>query len=507
MSERGKVYLVGAGPGDPGLLTLKGERCLRQADLILYDGLVNPLILMHCAAHAERTCRSPAPEGRDLKQDEINRRMIEAALAGKTVVRLKGGDPYIFGRGSEEAAALAQAGIEFEVVPGVTAAVAAGEYAGISLTHRDYASSVAFITGHENPAKEEATLDYKLLAAFPGTLVFYMGLHRLGEISAALINAGKSADTPACVVSRATLPAQQIVSAPLAKLPDTVRQAGLRPPSVIIVGECVQLREQGSWFEKLPLLGRRIGITRALEQAESSVRQAIELGAEPVLLPMIQILPPQSWDEVDADLENLNSYDWLVFTSANGVRSLLGRLWERGGDARRLGNVRIAAIGPATADALAEFRLRADLVPTSYRAEALADELVPHVAGKNVLWARASRGRDVLPDALRTAGAKCRELVVYRNEDVETLPPEQLSRIERGELDWIVLSSPSIARNLKRTLSPAALARLNDPTRLVSISPVTTDAAKEAGLPIAAEAKLYTWPGIFEAIIAHNAND
>lgn len=502
MTERGKVYLVGAGPGDPGLLTLKGERCLQQADLVLYDGLVNPLILRHSAAHAERTCRSPSPEGRDLKQDEINRRMIDAALAGKTVVRLKGGDPFIFGRGSEEAAALEEAGIEFEVVPGVTAAVAAGEYAGISLTHRDFASSVAFITGHENPAKKEASLDYKTLAAFPGTLVFYMGLHRLPEISAALIASGKPANTPACVVSRATLPAQQIVSRPLDELPDAVVRAGIRAPSVIIVGECVRLREQAAWFEKLPLVGQRIGITRAIEQADDAISQAIELGAEPVLLPTIHISAPTNWSDVDAELAKLSHYDWLVFTSANGVRSLLGRLWDTGGDARQLGHIRIAAIGPATAEALARFHLRADLVPPSYRAESLAEVLEPQVCGQQVLWARASRGRDVLPDALRAAGATVRELVVYRNEDVESFPADQLSRIERGELDWIVLSSPSIARNLKRLLSPAAEARLGSPTLLASISPVTTQAAEELGLSVSAEATDYTWPGIIDAIIS-----
>lgn len=506
MSQLGKVYLVGAGPGDPGLLTLKGQRCLQQADLILYDGLVNPLLLSHCAAvHAERTCRSPSPEGRDLKQDEINRRMIDAARSGKTVVRLKGGDPFIFGRGSEEAGALADAGIDFEVVPGVTAAIAAGEYAGISLTHREFASCVTFVTGHESPAKEASRLDYRQLASIPGTLVFYMGLHRLAEISRALIDAGKSAETPACVVSRATLSSQQIVSSTLAGLPEAASRAGLRPPSVIIVGECVRLREQAAWFEKRPLLGVRIGITRAVEQTEDAVRRAIELGAEPVLLPMIQILPPQSWDGVDDAIRELDHYHWVVFTSANGVRSLMSRIWETGGDARRFGHSRIAAIGPATTEALAEFRLRADVVPPEFRAESLGDVLAHDVAGKRVLWARASRGRDILPGLLRKSGAELRELVVYRNEDVESMPPEQLTRIETGELDWVALSSPSIVRNFQRLLSPTAAAQIGKTTRLASISPVTTQAAREAGLPIAAEAQEYTWKGLFEAIVAAHA--
>jgi len=502
MPQSGKVYLVGAGPGDPGLITLKGLACLQRADLILYDGLVNPLLLLHSAADAERTCRSPSPAGRDLRQDEINRRMIEAARQGKTVVRLKGGDPFIFGRGSEEAAALAAAGIDFEIIPGVTAAVAAGEYAGISLTHRDFASSVAFVTGHESPAKAGAKLDYRLLAEFPGTLVFYMGLHRLEEIATSLIGAGKPAQTPACIVSRATLPTQRSVVAPLDQLAAAAHAADLHPPSIIIVGDCVSLRAEIAWFEKRPLLGMSVGITRPIEQCDSAVAQAIELGAEPVLLPTIRILPPADWSEVDAELSRLGDYDWLIFTSANGVRSLLSRLWETGGDARRLHGARIAAIGPATAEALAEFRLRADLTPGEYRAEGLVEALAPHVAGRRVLWARASRGREVLAEGLAGAGAELRTLVVYRNEDVEAYPPDQLARIERGELDWIALSSPSIARGVKRLLSAAAIDQLGKRVKLASISPVTTEAAREAGLPVAAEATTYTWNGLFEAICA-----
>ncbi len=500
MSQRGKVYLVGAGPGDPGLLTLKGRTCLEQADLILYDGLVNPLLLLHTAAHAERTCRASSPEGRDMRQEEINQQMIDAALAGKTVVRLKGGDPFIFGRGSEEATALHRAGIDFEVVPGVTAAIAAGEYAGISLTHRDHASGVIIVTGHETSGKSAQTLDYKLLAAFSGTLVFYMGLHRLESIVDELIGAGKSPRTPACVVSRASLPSQQTVVAPLVYLPSAVRTANLRPPSLIIIGECVSVREQAAWFENRPLLGVRIGITRPIAQADSAVASALQLGAEPILMPAIEILPPADWSEIDRELQQLGRYDWLVFTSANGVRSLLGRLWETGGDARRLGVTKIATIGPATAESMEEFRLRADLVPEEYRAEALAEVLMPHVTGKRVLWARASRGREVLPESLRAAGADVRELVVYRNEDMKALPADQLAKIEEGEIDWIGLSSPSIARSFKRLLSPAALAQLGAKVKLASISPVTSEAARECGLPISAEATTYTWEGIFAAI-------
>ncbi|HUG89779.1 MAG TPA: uroporphyrinogen-III C-methyltransferase, partial [Planctomycetaceae bacterium] len=255
MSTPATVYLVGAGPGDPGLITLRGLELLRRADLVLYDGLVNPLLLRHTSAECERTCRSPQPEDRRLAQEDVNRRLIAAARDGRTVVRLKGGDPFIFGRGGEEAAALAAAGIPFEVVPGITAATAAAAYAGISLTHRDLASAVAFITGHEDPAKGETSIDYALLARFDGTLVFYMGLHRLPAIVESLLAHGKPPDTPACVISRGTLPAQRTVEAPLAELAAAVRAAELKPPSLIVVGGCARQRRDIAWFERRPLFG------------------------------------------------------------------------------------------------------------------------------------------------------------------------------------------------------------------------------------------------------------
>lgn len=496
----GIVYLVGAGPGDPGLLTLKGRECLAKADVVLYDGLVNPLLLRHTEAHAERTCRTMDESGRVLKQEEINARLIAAARAGKTVVRLKGGDPFIFGRGSEEAAALAEAGIPFEVVPGITAAVAAGEYAGISLTHREHASAVAFITGHEDPNKPGSTVDYQNLAGFAGTLVFYMGLHRLPAIVEALLAAGKSGQTPACVISRATTPQQRALSAPLEQLPQAVSDAGLHAPSLIIVGTCVLQREQISWFEHRPLFGKRIAITRPLHQADGAIRQSLDLGAQPVLLPTIEILPPENWSLVDRAASRLGEFDWLIFTSANGVESFLNRLWSLGRDGRSLGHLKLAAIGPATAETLERFHLRADVVPESFRAEALAKALRPLVQGQRVLWAGANRGRDVLPTELEAAGAIVEKLVVYSNQDAEEIPAETRELLEAGEVDWIALSSPSIARNLKPLIGPVAMAHLGNRTRIASISPVTTAAALEAGLPIHAEATDHTWPGLFAAI-------
>lgn len=496
----GRVWLVGAGPGDPGLITVRGLELLRQADLVLYDGLVNPLLIQHTHAQAVRTCRMEGPDGRRLDQAEINRQLIAAAKSGLTVVRLKGGDPFIFGRGTEEAAALAAEGIPFEVVPGITAATAAAVYTGISLTHREHASAVAFITGHEDPDKPESALDYDVLAKFPGTLVFYMGLHRLPLIAQRLRACGKRSDTPVAVVSRATTPLQRTVEGTLADIADRVREAALHAPSLVIVGDCVRVRSQARWFEQRPLFGLRIGITRPEEQADTAAHRAIELGAQPVLLPLIDIEPPEDWSAVDAVFSRLREFDWIVFTSVNGVQGFLNRLWKQGGDARRLGSCRLAAIGPSTAAELERYHLRCDLVPTEYRAEALADALTPHVHGRRVLWPRADRGRDVLPDRLANAGATLEQLVVYKNRDRDQLPAAELALLEAGEVDWIGLSSPSIARNLARLMTPAIRQHLGTKVRLAAISPVTAAAAEAVGLPVHAVATDYTWDGLLDVI-------
>lgn len=499
MSQLGKVYLVGAGPGDPGLLTLKGKRCLEQADLILYDGLVNPLILRHSQATAERTSRAGSDGRRILDQSEINQRLVEAGLAGKIVVRLKGGDPFIFGRGSEEAKALADAGVPYEVVPGITAATAASEYAGISLTHREQASAVAFVTGHEDPAKPESSLDYANLAAFPGTLVFYMGLHRLPQITAALLQQGKPGSTPVAVISRGSTPLQRTVTGTLEAIPEVVQQAGLRPPSLIIVGECVDQRKSINWFESLPLAGSTVGITRPIDQADSAIELAHSLGAQPHLMPTIEIHPIADWTEVDAAIQNIAAYDWLIFTSVNGVDAFLGRIWELGRDNRILAHTKIACIGPATAERLAAFSIRADLVPTVFRGEALAEELRHHVSGQKVLWARANRGREILPEVLSAAGAEFQSLVVYDHRDVSAFNAETIRALTNHEIDWIALSSPTIARQIAKLLAMLDLAKQ---PKFAAISPVTEAAAEEAGLLISAVASVHTWQGLFDAIVA-----
>jgi len=512
----GTVYLVGAGPGDPGLLTLRGLECLQRADLVLYDGLVGPWILQHTRAQSLRTFRGESRTARALNQQEIIDRIIAAARAGQTVVRLKGGDPLVFGRGGEEAAALAEAGIPFEIVPGITAAVAAGAYAGISLTHRQHTSAVAFITGHEDPSKPDPVVDYAPLAHFPGTLVFYMGLHRLPQITRALLARGKPSDTPAALLCRATTPAQITLTGTLATIASQATAAGLSPPSLLVLGECVRDRAPLAWFERRPLFGLSIGIPRAAGQGAELVPRLLERGADPLLMPVLEIAPPDDWCEVDAVLDHLGDYSWLVFTSVNGVDGLLGRLFDRGRDLRSLGGLRLAAIGEGTAAALARWHLRADVVPEVYRAEALAAALTPHVAQQRVLWARASRGRDVLPDLLTRAGARVEPLVVYQNRDVAQWPPELLERLDRRPPHWVCLSSPSMARGVARlrpqwVVAPGAASRGDasaaspPPGRVpqfASLSPVTSAAAAEVGLPIAVEAASATWDSLFEAVAA-----
>lgn len=497
MTQVGKVYLVGAGPGDPGLLTLKGKRCLEEADLVLYDGLANPLLLRHTNAKAERTSRADSDGKRTLDQTEINQRLVEAGLAGKIVVRLKGGDPFIFGRGSEEAKALADAGVPYEVVPGITAATAASEYAGISLTHREHASAVAFVTGHEDPTKPELALDYEQLSKFPGTLVFYMGLHRLPAIAASLIENGKPTQTPVAVISRGSMPLQRTVTGTLEEIPELVKQAGLRPPSLIIIGECVDQRDEINWFESLPLAGMTIGITRPDDQADSAIKLAHSLGAQPLLMPTIEIHPIDDWTEVDAAIRSIQTYDWITFTSVNGVDAFLQRLWDLGFDSRILSNSKIACIGPATEERLKTYSLRADIVPEIYRGEELASALAEHITGKNILWPRANRGREVLPEILTEAGAEFHSLISYDHLDVERFSDEVTKALVNGEVDWIGLSSPTIARNIANLITKLDL---KDIPKFAAISPVTEQAAIEAGLEIATVAIVHTWDGIFDAI-------
>jgi uroporphyrinogen III methyltransferase/synthase len=490
----GQVFLVGAGPGDPGLITQRGIECLGQADLVLYDYLVNPRILEHARHGAELICLGRHGRDRVVPQAEVNAQMVRAAQAGQVVVRLKSGDPMIFGRAAQEIAALVEAGVYFEVVPGVTTAVAVSAYTGIPLTERSTASAVALVTARE--ADEKANpLDLKALASFPGTLVLYMGVTTAPAWSQALIAGGRSADTPAAIIRRCTWPDQLTIRCTLGEVATIIAQRRMRPPVIVIVGEVAARDSTIDWFSTRPLFGRRILVTRAAEQI-GSLRSALErLGAEVLAQPALRISPPANWQPVDAAIDRLDQFDWLVFSSTNGVRYFFDRLLTIGRDVRAVGRARLAVIGPGTGDTLASYGLQADLRPTAYRAEVLADALCPDARGQRYLLLRASRGREVLFERLRQAGGQVEQVVVYQSTDVESPDPEIDAALRQGQIDYVTVTSSAIARSLSK-LFGEALKR----TKLVSISPLTSSTLRELGLAPALEATDYTMEGIVAAI-------
>jgi len=500
-SQAPQVALVGAGPGHPEFITLRAVECLRRADLVLYDRLVPRRILEHAALTAKCICIDSLHERHAQRIPHIHQTMIDAAKQGLRVVRLKGGDPFVFGRGGEEAAALRAAGISYEIVPGVTAALGAAACAAIPLTHRHYASGVAFIAGHEQPDKGDSALDFAALARFPGTLVFYMGVVRLPFLVQSLIEHGKPPDTPCAAVRWAATPQQQTVEAPLRELPQVVAQAEMKAPALIIVGAVVGLRRELEWFERRPLFGKHVLVTRPRHQAGDMVRQLEELGARTSLLPAVEVRPPMDWSAVDRAIAELSRYQWLVFTSANGVSFFLRRLREVGRDLRALGSLRLAAIGPATADALREYHLEPDLVPDEYRSENLAAALRDRVRGQRVLLARADRGRELLHEEL-AAVAEVEQVAVYSQCDAVDWDAAVLEELKAGHVDYVTLTSSNIARALVRSLEASGLAVLRDGrVRLVTISPVTSAAVRELGLPVAAEAREYTVAGVVTALL------
>lgn len=491
----GRVYLVGAGPGDPGLITLRGVECLAQADVVLYDYLVNSQILEHAPRRAEQICLGRHGYGRVWPQAVVNERLVAEAAAGKTVVRLKGGDPAVFARVAEEVAALLAAGIEFEIVPGITAALAAASFAGIPLTHRDAASAVALVTGHESD-KEESALDYRALAAFPGTLVFYMGVTSAAHWSSALMAAGKAAETPAAIVRRCSWPDQASWRCTLGSVGAVMAEQKIRPPALVIVGESAALESGSEWFWRRPLFGLKVMVTRPQGQIGSLRRRLHELGADVVCQPAIEVGPPADWSPVDAALRSLTNYDWLVFSSANGVEFFLNRLCGEHGDLRLLGGLRIAAIGSGTAEALAGYHLRANLIPTEFRAERLADALAEQASGSRMLLVRASRGREILAERLIAAGAQVEQVVAYESRDVSVPDAEVQQLLRAGRIDWIIVSSSAIARSLSAMFG-ADLRR----ARLATISPLTSAALRECGYEPAVEATAYTMEGIVAVLL------
>jgi uroporphyrinogen III methyltransferase / synthase len=497
MSARGGVvYLVGAGPGDPGLITVRALELVETADVILHDRLIPSGALDAARTQAELIDVGKRPGEAATGQPEIDELMIERARAGRSVVRLKGGDPFTFGRGGEEAEALAAAGVPFEVVPGVTSGVAAPAYAGIPVTHREDASAVAFVTGHEDPEKPGSALDWEALARFPGTLVIYMGVKRLPEIAAGLVSGGRSADEPAAAVERGTLPDQHAVSASLGELPDAADGAGLRPPAIVVVGPVAARGEAIRWLERRPLHGRRVMVTRARAQASGLARTLAGLGAEVIELPALRIEPRIESDEVRRAVDDIYSYALVCLTSANGVRLLFEAMAAAGRDARALASATVAAIGPGTAAALRERGVIADVVPEESVAEALVDALAEvQVEGRPVLVARAAEARNVLPDALRERGAEVDVVALY--ETVAETPDAAAIEAAR-DADYVTFTSSSTVRNLVAALGE----RLPPDARVVSIGPVTSAAAREAGLEVHVEAQRHDVDGLVEALVA-----
>ncbi len=495
LRQSGKVFLVGAGPGDPGLITLRGVECLRRADVVLYDYLVNARILEHVRDGAELICLGKHGRSRLWAQAEINDKLVELASQGQLVVRLKGGDPAVFARGTDELQTLVQAGIPFEVVPGITAALAAGSYAGIPITHRELASAVALVTGHEDAEKEDSSIDYRALAAFPGTLVFYMGITAAPVWTKALLDAGKAPTTPVAIVRRCSLPDQQQIRCNLSEVVERLTTTRLRPPAVIVVGEVAELADSFAWFEKRPLFGQKILVTRPRGQASTLSRLLEDGGADVLTQPAIEISAPADWHAVDEVLARLSEFQWLVFSSSNGVHYFLKRLLETGRDLRALATIRLAAIGSGTAEELAKYHLRADVVPDEFRAEALAEVLKPQAAGQRFLLARASRGREILAEELTAAGAQVTQVVVYNSLDVGVPDVDIAEQLRDGKIDWVTVTSSAIARSLTAMFG-SDLHR----TRLASISPITSATLRECGFEPAVEASEYTMAGVAESI-------
>ena len=497
LSSLTRVYLVGSGPGDPGMITLQAVQCLAEADVVLYDYLVNPQVLDYAPLAAEKICLGRHGHSRIWTQDEINRRIVELATAGKTVVRLKGGDPTVFAHAADESEVLASEGIPFQVIPGITAAMAAGSCVGVPLTHRRLASAVAFVTGCEAPAKGDSMLDYDGLARFPGTLVFYMGVTTAADWSASLVAAGKPAETPAVIVRRVSCPDQLVIRCCLGEVAGKLTaEKKIRPPAIVIVGEVAGLEENIAWFQQRPLFGKTVLVTRALSQSRELVEQCVQRGARVLVQPVIEISPLEETGELDAMLRQLDQFDWLVFSSRNGVHHFLDRLLQTGQDLRALGDLKLAAVGPGTSQALLDYHLQTDLQPATYRAEAMAEALQPEAAGgKRFLLARASRGREVLAEMLRDAGGEVQQVVVYRSTDVTEVDPAVEQELEAGSVDWITVTSSAIARSL--------VSLLGDKLRkadLVSSSPLTSATLEELGHSQAAEAETYTIPGLVKAI-------
>ncbi len=499
--KKGKVYLIGAGPGDPGLITVKGLSCLQKADVVVYDYLANEELLGRLKEGVEKIYAGKRGGDHTLPQDRINAVIVEKALEGKIVARLKGGDPFMFGRGGEEAEELADAGIPFEIIPGVTSAIAVPAYAGIPLTHRDFTSTVAFITGHEDPTKEKSKIAWEKISTGVGTLVFLMGVGNLPTLAAELIKNGRDPETPVALIRWGTLPEQETILGKLSNIGEVAKARGLKPPVIILVGGVVALRKKLNWFETLPLFGKKILVTRAREQASDLSERLRELGAVPVEFPTIGILPPEDWADVDHGIKQLALYDWIIFTSVNGVKLFLQRLFSLGRDVRDLKGPRVCAIGPKTAEALQELKIRVDLVPKEYRAEAILEGLRREdLKGKKILIPRARMARDILPEELRKAGSDVNVVEVYRTVQPRENVDEVRGLLKKRAISAITFTSSSTVRNFAEMMGKEEVGELTAPLTVASIGPITAETARSLGIETTVMPEEYTIPALVEAL-------
>ncbi len=502
MNSTGVVYLVGAGPGDAGLLTLRGAELLGRADVVVYDALVNPELLRRAPSGAEILYAGKRSRQHAIPQDELNRLLVTKAKEGKTVVRLKGGDPYVFGRGGEEAQELVAAGVPFEVVPGISSVVAAPAYAGIPLTHRDHCSSFHVFTGHEDPNRPESRLDWARIAALDGTRVILMGMERLGEITGELVRHGAPAQTPAGVIQWGTTGRQKSAFGTLATIADLAGHAGIEAPAVVVVGGVVELHNQLDWFGHRPLAGQRIVVTRTREQASQLSRQLEELGADVLEIPTIRIVQPEQVGPLIECLAGLGEYDWLVFTSPNGVTAFFDYFFKAYDDVRSLGMLRIAAVGPATAAKLKELHLRVDAMPEEYIARKVASAIGEQESIENlrILCLRAEVANPELVRELEEKGGIVDDVACYR-----TIPETEdrtgaVERLNESGADWITFTSASTVENFHARLSLPELRKRWPALKLASIGPETSKALAALGLQPDVEARSHTLAGLIKSL-------
>jgi uroporphyrinogen III methyltransferase / synthase len=503
-SSIGKVYLIGAGPGDPGLITVKGLECVQKADVVIYDYLANERLLEHRRPDAELIYVGKQGSRHTLPQEEINGLIVRRAKEGKVVARLKGGDPFIFGRGGEEAEELVDNGIPFEVVPGVTAATAVPTYAGIPLTHRDHTASVAFVTGHEDPTKPESRVHWDRIATGIGTLVFFMGMKNLQNIVDNLVLHGRSEDTPVALIQWGTRTDQKVVTGILKDIVPKVKEAKLGPPAIIVVGEVVTLRNKLNWFESKPLFGKRIVVTRSRDQASVFAEALIDRGATPIEFPSIGVVPPASWEELDAALDTLATYQWIIFTSANAIRFFFERLRSRGMDIRSLHANRICVVGPKTAEALEQYSLKADLVPAEFKAEGVLTALGnEQVKGRKFLIPRAKVARELIPERLREQGAEVTVATAYEN----VRPASDVDRVRKlfaeRKIAAVTFTSSSTVHNFVEMLGQKEYIKLMDGIAVACIGPVTAKTAEEYGMKADIMPKDYTIPALVDAMVEY----